>query len=74
MKRISILGSTGSIGTQALDIIEHNSEELSVAALSCAKRLDDLREQILRFDPAAVCVAEEEDARQLQQEFRCFRH
>ena len=69
MKRISILGSTGSIGTQALDIIEHNQEELSVAALSCAKRLDTLREQIRRVCPGAVCVAEEEDALRLQQEF-----
>ena len=69
MKRISILGSTGSIGTQALDIIDHNREELQVAALSCAKRLDQLREQIARFSPEAVCVAEEEDARTLQAEF-----
>ncbi len=69
MKRISILGSTGSIGTQALDIIEHHPEELQVAALSCAKRVDLLREQIRRFSPAAVCVAEEEDARSLAKEF-----
>ena len=69
MKRISILGSTGSIGTQALDIIEHNQEELQVAALSCARRLDQLREQIRKFAPEAVCVAREEDARMLQQEF-----
>ncbi len=69
MKRISILGSTGSIGTQALDIIKHNGEELQVAALSCAKRLEPLREQIREFSPAAVCVAREEDARELQKEF-----
>ena len=69
MKRISILGSTGSIGTQALDIIKNNGEELQVAALSCARRLDPLREQIREFSPAAVCVAREEDARELQKEF-----
>ena len=69
MKRISILGSTGSIGTQALDIIEHHQDSLSVAALSCAKQLDLLRDQIRRFHPAAVCVAREEDARDLQAEF-----
>ena len=69
MKRISILGSTGSIGTQALDIIKNNGEELQVAALSCAKRLEPLREQIREFSPAAVCVAREEDARELQKEF-----
>ena len=69
MKRISILGSTGSIGTQALDIIEHHPDRLSVAALSCAKQLDLLRDQIRKFHPAAVCVAREEDARILQMEF-----
>lgn len=69
MKRISILGSTGSIGTQALDIIEHNRDRLQVAALSCAKRLDLLRGQIRRFDPEAVCVADPEDAKTLQAEF-----
>ncbi|MBQ9060072.1 MAG: 1-deoxy-D-xylulose-5-phosphate reductoisomerase [Firmicutes bacterium] len=69
MKRISILGSTGSIGTQALDIIKNNREELQVAALSCARRLDQLRDQIREFAPQAVCVAREEDAKRLQAEF-----
>ena len=69
MKRVLVLGSTGSIGTQALDIIKNNGEELQVAALSCAKRLDPLREQIREFSPAAVCVARKEDARELQKEF-----
>ena len=42
---------------------------LSVAALSCARRIDLLREQIRSFSPQAVCVAEEEDAKALQAEF-----
>ena len=37
MKRISILGSTGSIGTQALDVIEKNGDKFRATALSCAK-------------------------------------
>ena len=45
MKRISILGSTGSIGTQALDIISHNRDKFQVAALSCAGRISLLKEQ-----------------------------
>ena len=69
MKRISILGSTGSIGTQALDIISNNPDRFSVCALSCASRVMELKEQIRKFSPEAVCVAEENDAADLQKEF-----
>ena len=70
MKRISVLGSTGSIGTQALDVIKNNSDRFRVAALSCARRIDMLREQIRLFRPDAVAVAEEADAATLAEEFR----
>ncbi len=69
MKRIAILGSTGSIGTQALDIISNHPDRFEVCALSCARRIDELRGQIRKFSPEAVCVAEEKDARELQKEF-----
>jgi len=69
MKKISILGSTGSIGTQALDIIEKNPERFSVAALTCGSNLTLFQEQIRRFSPPAVCVAKEEDARVLSSLF-----
>lgn len=69
MKRISILGSTGSIGTQALDVISRNRERFSVAALSCEKSIAQLRRQIEAFRPEAVCVAREEDAAELAEEF-----
>lgn len=62
MKRISILGSTGSIGTQALEVIADNRDKFTVAALSCAKSLELLCAQIEKFCPAAVCVDREEDA------------
>lgn len=62
MKRISILGSTGSIGTQALEIIEHNREKYQVAALSCATKVEELCFQIEKFKPQAVCLEREEDA------------
>ncbi len=70
MKRISVLGSTGSIGTQALDVIKNNSDRFRVAALSCARRIDMLREQIRLFRPDAVAVAAEADAATLAEEFR----
>jgi len=62
MKRIGILGSTGSIGTQALDIIENNPSLYQVTVLSCGSRIEDLSRQIIRFQPEIAVVAMEEDA------------
>lgn len=69
MKRISILGSTGSIGTQCLDVISENRDRFSVAALSCSKSIELLCRQIEEFSPAAVCVAEEADAAELSKKY-----
>lgn len=63
MKRISILGSTGSIGTQALDVIDRNRDKLSVAALSCSRSLELLAEQTVKFRPAAVSIEDESGAK-----------
>ena len=70
MKRISILGSTGSIGTQALDVIEENSTEFSVSAVSCSKNIALLCRQIEKFRPQAVCVEREEDALLISEKYR----
>lgn len=67
IKRIAILGSTGSIGAQTLDIIANNPETLSVAALSCGRNIDLLEQQILAHLPGIVCVETESDAIGLQQ-------
>ncbi|MDO4553079.1 MAG: 1-deoxy-D-xylulose-5-phosphate reductoisomerase [Bacillota bacterium] len=69
MKRLLILGSTGSIGSQALDVVRRRPEEFSVAGLSCGKNLDLLRRQIEEFRPEAVCVEEQSDGASLQREF-----
>ena len=69
MKKIAVLGSTGSIGTQALDVAERFPEEFCIEALSCGHNISLLREQIKKFSPAAVCVAEEKDALELAAEF-----
>lgn len=69
MKRISILGSTGSIGIQCLDVISGNRDRFSVAALSCSKSIELLCRQIEEFSPAAVCVAEEADAAELSKKY-----
>lgn len=48
-KRVAILGSTGSIGTQALDVIARHPDRFEVAALAAGKQVDKLREQVERF-------------------------
>ena len=69
MKKVAILGSTGSIGTQALDVIERNREEFKASVLSCAKKIWLLEEQIEKFAPEAVVVAEEKDALYLARKY-----
>ena len=67
MKKISILGSTGSIGRQALDII--NSDEIDVVAIACGRNIELLSEQIERFKPKLVSVQREEDAKALSTKY-----
>lgn len=59
MKQIAILGSTGSIGTQTLDVVRQYPEEFSVYALTAHRSLDLLIQQALEFNPAVVCIADE---------------
>ena len=54
MKRIAILGSTGSIGTQALEIIRNNPDKYKAVALSCGKNTELLQKQIAEFEPEMV--------------------
>ncbi|WP_419026464.1 1-deoxy-D-xylulose-5-phosphate reductoisomerase [Emergencia sp.] len=65
MKKVAILGSTGSIGTQALDVIRANREQFEVTSLTCGKNIDRLSEQIEEFSPKLVVTAEAEDASNL---------
>ncbi len=58
MKQIAILGSTGSIGTQTLDVVRQHPNEFSVYALSANRSVDLLIQQALEFNPAVVCIAD----------------
>ncbi len=69
MKKIGILGSTGSIGTQALNIIRKNPEKFGVLALTCGKNIELLSKQIEEFQPEAICVEKEKDGRDLGKKF-----
>ena len=66
MKKIAILGSTGSIGVNALRVIQANPEKYQVTALAAGKNIRLLLEQIKRFRPLAVAVMEETAANELE--------
>jgi len=59
MKRLSVLGSTGSIGRQTLDIVRWHPEEFSVVALAANSNAKLLAEQVLEFKPMIVAIADE---------------
>ncbi len=65
MKNISILGSTGSIGTQTLSIVDEKND-LNVVALSCGKNIALIEAQAKKYHPEIVCVSEKEDAEELK--------
>ena len=59
MKQIAILGSTGSIGTQTLDVVRQHRNEFAVYALTAHRSVEMLIGQALEFNPAVVCIADE---------------
>ena len=65
MKRLAILGSTGSIGQSTLSIIEQFPERYSVAALAAGRNVDEAFQQAVRWHPRVVSLATEELASQL---------
>ncbi len=66
MKHISILGSTGSIGTQTLDVVRTN-QDIKVEALAAGRNIALLLEQIKEFKPSLVCVYDEVKAKELEE-------
>ena len=65
MKNIAVLGSTGSIGTQTLDVVRNN-EDIRVVALSAGSNIELLEQQAREFSPEVVSVADEQDAEKLR--------
>lgn len=64
MRNLAILGSTGSIGTQTLEVVENN-EDMKVVALAAGSNIDLVEQQIRKFHPEVVCIYREEKAREL---------
>ncbi|MGN0341291.1 MAG: 1-deoxy-D-xylulose-5-phosphate reductoisomerase [Roseburia sp.] len=69
MKKIAILGSTGSIGTQTLSIVEEQ-KDIQVEAMAAGRNITLLEQQIRKFHPSLVAVWEEQDAKKLKEQIR----
>ena len=65
MKKIAILGSTGSIGTQTLDVVGRN-DDLQVVGIAAGSNIRMLEEQIRRFHPKLAAVGDEKKAAELR--------
>lgn len=69
MKSITIFGSTGSIGTQTLDVVSHHSDHVKITGLAAGSNMSLLSDQIKQWHPQYVVVAQEKDALTLQKRF-----
>ena len=69
-RRIAILGSTGSIGVNTLDVIRAHPDRFTVVALTAGKQIDRLAEQCIEFKPVIAVVSEADDAQRLEARLR----
>ncbi|MBQ6416272.1 MAG: 1-deoxy-D-xylulose-5-phosphate reductoisomerase [Butyrivibrio sp.] len=67
MRKIVLLGSTGSIGTQTLDVVRNNSKELEIVGLAANTRVEMVEKQVREFKPKYVCMFDENAAKDLKQ-------
>jgi 1-deoxy-D-xylulose-5-phosphate reductoisomerase len=74
MKRLSIMGSTGSIGRSTLSVVESYPERFQVATLAAGTNTEAAYEQAVRWKPRVLSVAREQDAEQLQVKLRDAGH
>jgi len=65
MKTLTVLGSTGSIGTNTLDVVRRNRQQYQLYALAAGRNVDVLAEQIVEFHPKLAVMAKEDDLRRL---------
>ncbi len=68
MKKLTVLGSTGSIGCNVLDVVRSFPDLYSVAGLAAGENISKLYDQVLEFDPELISVAESDGAEQLRQQ------
>lgn len=70
MKNIVLIGSTGSIGTQTLDIVRAHRDELTITALAAGRNVEKMEEQIREFSPLMACLYDESAAADLKERVR----
>ena len=70
MKNVIILGSTGSIGTQTLEVIEKLENKFNVLGLACGSNVELVKSQIEKFNPKYVSIANQKDIVELQKEYK----
>ena len=68
MKKLAILGSTGSIGTQTLDVVRAHPEAFEVEGLAAGNNIELLIQQVLEFKPSKVSVGSKQSAEQIKQQ------
>lgn len=73
-KKLSVLGSTGSIGTQTLQVVDNNKESLDIVSLTAGDNIELLSEQIAKYEPGVVSVKSEEGASRLKDKLICMRN
>lgn len=64
MRHLAILGSTGSIGTQTLEVVDNN-EDMKIVSLAAGSNIDLVEQQIRKYHPEVVCIYQEDKAREL---------
>ncbi len=69
MKNITVLGSTGSVGTQTLEVVRTHAEDFRITALTAGHNMKLFRQQLSEFDPVFAAVAEQKDMDTLAAEF-----
>ena len=69
MKNIALLGSTGSIGTQTLDVVRASPEKFNIEVLAAGSSIDHIRKQITEFSPSTVIMSDVSAAKVLDEEF-----
>ena len=69
MKNIALLGSTGSIGTQTLDVVRASQDKFNIEVLAAGSSIGAIRKQITEFSPSTVIMSDDRAAKMLDEEF-----
>ena len=73
MKKITVLGVTGSIGTQTVDVVKHHREEFEIIAMSAGRNIELLEKIMVSVHVRHICVQNKEDKEYLENKYKdCY--